>query len=67
MTGHCIIKKRKRWPGVKQAAADLGVCYGHLLMVIKGLRTSRRMSARYAEWLKRQGGMLTRKEETSSS
>lgn len=52
---------------MKQAAADLGVCYGHLLMVIKGVRTSRRMSARYAEWQKRQGGLLTRQEETSSS
>ena len=67
MTGHFRIKIRKRWPGVKQAAADLGVCYGHLLMVIKGVRTSRRMSARYAEWQKRQGGLLTRQEETSSS
>ncbi len=53
----CNMSKRqyRKWPGVKAAAGHLGVAYGHLLMVLKGQRRSKSLSARYAELVKSRG------------
>jgi hypothetical protein len=49
VTGNHIIKKRKnkRWPGLKPAAKELNVAYGHLRLVVAGERPGRNLLARY--------------------
>jgi hypothetical protein len=37
----------RRRPGLIQAAADLGVSYGHLRQCVAGIRKSDRLLARY--------------------
>jgi len=49
MTRHQPKRKRRMWPGVKQAACALGVSYEHLRMCLMGVRQSRRLMARYVE------------------
>lgn len=52
MTGNSAIKKlrRKRWPGLKEAAKQLGVSYGHLRLCVAGERASRSLRNRYRAW-----------------
>jgi hypothetical protein len=42
-------QQRRSWPGVKEAAALLGVSYGHLLLCLKGERSSPDLVRRYQE------------------
>jgi hypothetical protein len=50
MTRKTRTRKNKRWPGMTQAADALGVSYGHLLMVVKGIRTSRSLRQRFNDF-----------------
>lgn len=44
--------KRKVWNdrGIRRAARDLSVSHCHLSLVLRGIRQSRRLTARYSEW-----------------
>ena len=39
-----------RFPGICQAARDLGVSRLHLYMVLVGMRVSHRLTRRWKEW-----------------
>ncbi len=52
---------RKNWPGLIEAAEQLGVSYKHLWMCVSGRRESKPLLRRYAE-LKRQ-----QRESTASA
>ena len=47
-------KVKRVWndQGIRLAARDLGCCYSHLSRVLRGERSSRSLSGRYAAWRK---------------
>ena len=42
-----------RWPGLCEAAAELGVHRTHLYLVLTKQRTSHRLTARFHDWQQR--------------
>jgi len=60
MTGNSAISKRQyqRRPGLKEAAEQLQVSYGHLRLCVAGKRISSALLARYLDWKSKQPQQL---------
>ena len=53
---------RRVWndQGIRRAARDLNVSAAHLWYVLRGERTSMRLSRRYAQWRQENLGLVSR-------